>query len=133
MKRFMMSLALAGALLFTTSTAQVQANEMDRTIGTVIGAVGGGLLGSAMGKGKGRIVATAAGTVIGAVLGREIASSDYDQPRRKEVVYRDPPPKKVVVYKEREPRKYKKWKRVAKYDGDVLVCNKKGKRCHWYD
>ncbi len=144
MKRIIMSLALAGALIFSTQANQAQAN--DRTVGTIIGAVGGGILGSTLGKGKGRVVATAAGTVLGAVLGREIASNDdyYDRPRRKTVVYRDPPPRKVivhkdrrpekvVVYKERDGKRYKKWKRVAKYDGDVLVCNKKGKRCHWYD
>jgi uncharacterized protein YcfJ len=141
MKRFMMTLALTGALIFSTQANQAQANDFDRTAGTIIGAVGGGILGSTLGKGKGRIVATAAGTIFGAVLGREIVSndSDYDRddyrPRQRErVVYREAPPrKKVVVYKERKPKKHKKWKRVVSYDGDVLVCNKNGKRCHWYD
>jgi len=132
MKRLLISAALAGALIFTSGTQQhAQAN--DGTIGTIIGAVGGGLLGSAMGKGKGRVVATAAGTVIGAVLGHEIATADKYEPPKRRVVYRDPPTPKVVYKKHKPRKKYKKWKRVAVYDGDVLVCNKNGKRCHWYD
>jgi len=141
MKRTMLSLALVAALVFNAQSNQAHAGNMDKTIGTVIGAVGGGLLGSAMGKGKGRIVATAAGTVIGAVLGREIASNDYERddeyrPRRRvvereRVVYREAPQRKTVVHKKH--KKNKKWKRVAAYDGEVLLCNKKGKRCHWYD
>ncbi|NVK19542.1 MAG: glycine zipper 2TM domain-containing protein [Methylocystaceae bacterium] len=144
MKRFMLSLALAGALIIS-GTPQHTAHADDTTIGTIIGAVGGGLLGSAAGKGKGRIVATAAGTVIGAVLGHEIAkgqSNDdyYDRPRRRvyddnyereRVVYRKSPPRKKVVIVEERPRKNKKWHRVGSYDDDVLICNKKGKRCHW--
>jgi len=145
MKRFIIPLALAGALIFNTSVAQ-QAQASDETLGTIIGAVGGGLLGSAMGKGKGRLVSTAAGTVIGAVIGHEIAQDannnntyerprvhatpqdyrNYDRPRTR-VVYQPVPAK---VYKH---PKQKKWNRVARYDKDILVCNKNGKRCHWYD
>jgi len=141
MKRTLLSMVIAGAMIFTVSAnQQAQAGEIDRTVGTIIGAVGGGVLGSTLGKGKGRVVATAAGTVIGAVLGREIASNDYDYDRprrvveRERVVYRDAPPrKKVVVVKERKRKNHKKWNRVVAYKGDVLVCNKNGKRCHWYD
>lgn len=148
MKRFMIPLALAGALIFNTGMAQ-QAQASDETVGTIIGAVGGGLLGSAMGKGKGRLVATAAGTVIGAVIGHEIAHDTYDndpykRPRvhAKNRDYRDyddyDRPRTRVVYKRvpvkvHKHPKHKKWNRVARYDGDVLICNKNGKRCHWYD
>ncbi len=145
MKRFMIPLALAGALILTTSVPQ-QAQASDETVGTIIGAVGGGLLGSAMGKGKGRLVATAAGTVIGAVIGHEIAhdaydNDPYDRPRAhaKKRDYRDyDRPRTRVVYqrvpvKEYKHPKHKKWDRVARYDKDILICNKNGKRCHWYD
>ncbi len=142
MKRFMITFAMVGALLFNVTPTPAQAG--DETIGTIIGAVGGGLLGSTLGKGKGRVVGAAAGTVIGAVLGREIATNDtgydddYDRPRRRvyerqpeRVVYREAPPRqRVVVVKERH---HKKWKRVARYDDEILVCNKNGKRCHWYE
>ncbi|MDV7338348.1 glycine zipper 2TM domain-containing protein [Terasakiella sp. A23] len=138
MKRFMMSLTVAGALILSATPNQTAQAADDETIGTIIGAVGGGLLGSTLGKGKGRIVATAAGTIFGAVIGREIASDDdeYIRPKtrvieRERVVYRDPPRRDKVKHAKKRP--YKKWKRVAAYDGEVLVCNKKGKRCHWYD
>lgn len=146
MKRTIMSLVLAGALVLGVTSNQAKANEMDRTIGTLIGAVGGGLLGSTLGKGKGRIVATAAGTIFGAVLGREVASNNdvYDRDdtyRRDRVVYKREPVykerrnKKVVYVESRKPRhkKNKHWKRVARYGDDILVCNKNGKRCQWYD
>lgn len=148
MKRFMIPLALVGALIFNTSMVQ-QLHASDETVGTIIGAVGGGLLGSAMGKGKGRLVATAAGTVIGAVIGHEIAhdaydSEPYDRPRirAKNREYRDyddydRPPTRIVYQrvpvKGHKHPKHKKWDRVARYDNDILVCNKNGKRCHWYD
>ena len=144
MKRTIMSLVLVSALVLGMSSNQAKANEMDNTVGTIIGAVGGGLLGSTLGKGKGRIVATAAGTIFGAVLGREVASSNDvyerdDTYRRDRVVYKREPvyqerrSPKVVYVKDRKPRytKNKKWKRVARYDDDVLVCNKNGKRCQW--
>lgn len=144
MKRFMMTLALTASLIFVSATPQ-PAQADDGTIGTIIGAVGGGLLGSAMGKGKGRLVSTAAGTVIGAVLGHEIATNDpYEEPtvytnrnhRVHTPVYKPAPTR--VVYREVSPRpktykQVKKWDRVARYDQDILVCNKNGKRCHWYD
>lgn len=135
MKRTVMSLVLIGALIVGFTPHQAQANEMDRTIGTLIGAVGGGILGSTLGKGQGRIVATAAGTIIGAVLGRQVVSGQDVNERdgrveRTRVVYKPEP-----VYRERRvhSKRNKKWKRVARYEDDILVCNKNGKRCHWAD
>ncbi|WP_135075452.1 glycine zipper 2TM domain-containing protein [Terasakiella sp. SH-1] len=121
MKRLIITALMASTLLLGTATQQAKANN-DATLGTIIGAVGGGLLGSTLGKGKGRIVATAAGTIIGAVLGNEIAQDEYE---RRRVIYRDKSPR----YK----RYPKKNKRVVRYGDDILICNKNGRHCQWYD
>lgn len=144
MKRMMMTLILAGALSMTALNAPAQADSTDATLGTVIGAVSGGLLGSTIGKGDGRIVATAAGTVIGAVIGRNVATSDdwERRPSKKrwdhdegydDDDYEDRYERvRYIKVKERHPR-YKKWKRVARVDDDLLQCHEPSGRCHWVD
>lgn len=132
MKHTWMNLVLFSALILGSLSHQAQADS--RTIGTVIGAVGGGLLGSTIGKGDGRVVATAAGTIFGAVLGHEIASNQ-DGRYEREPTYTERRRAKVVYVNDHKPRhkKNKRWKRVARYGDDILVCNKNGKRCQWYD
>lgn len=146
MKRMTIALSFTAALLMAATTPNSAKAVDDGTIGTIIGAVGGGVIGSTVGKGNGRLVATAAGTMIGAVLGHEIGSSNdryeeddyYDRPRRRvvereRVVYREArPAEKIIIVKER-PQHKRHWKQAGVYKGDVIVCNKKGRRCQWVD
>ncbi|WP_417784108.1 glycine zipper 2TM domain-containing protein [Terasakiella pusilla] len=146
MKRMTIALSFTAALLMATTTPNSAKAVDDGTIGTIIGAVGGGVIGSTIGKGNGRIVATAAGTMIGAVLGHEVGSSTtryedddyYERPRRRvvereRIIYREARPReKIIIVKER-PHKKRKWQQAGVYKGDVIVCNKKGKRCQWVD